>query len=208
MKVGTDGTLLGAWARGGNCILDVGTGTGLIALMMAQRFPEARVTGIDIDPEAIQQAAQNVAASPFAASVTVHRAAVQQFAEGCYDAIVCNPPFFIDALASPDRQRTLARHTHTLTYDALMKATARLLTDDGECSVVVPFDYRSRMEAAAVLAGLSPARVCAVRTTPTKSPRRYLLSFRKKPAMNVENTEIVIGSEAYQQLLKDFYLKY
>lgn len=231
MKVGTDGTLLGAWAR---CpisplgdkreVLDVGTGTGLIALMMAQRFPEARVMAIDIDAEAVQQAVENVAASPFADRIQVVQADVTTFDTPIrdirdircsdyiqYDSIVCNPPYFVDSLTCPDRRRTLARHDRSLSYRQLMTAASRLLADDGELSVVIPFDCRIRLEQEAALAGLSKVRQCAVHTTPGKPPRRYLLAFRKHPAPLEEETGILEDSPGhrsswYQQLTKDFYL--
>ena len=106
MKVGTDGTLLGAWAlaSAGPCrVLDVGTGTGLIALMMAQRYPEAQVIAIDIDEKAVFQAQENVLASPFADRIQVLEADVQTFEDSeKFDSIVCNPPFFEDSLVCPD----------------------------------------------------------------------------------------------------------
>ena len=224
MKVGTDGTLLGSWAHGGRRVLDVGTGTGLLALMMAQRCPEAEVLAIDIDEGAAAQAQANVQASPFAQRIVVRQTDVRTLAsdgradgqtqedDGLFDAIVCNPPFFIDALTSPDGQRTLARHACTLTYDELMRAAVRLLAADGELSVVVPFDYCRRMEQAAALAGLFVSRRCAVKTTPRKSPRRYLLAFRLHSVADVEErTEVLevapgVRSEWYDGLTKDLYL--
>ena len=221
MKVGTDGVLLGAWAKGGQRILDAGTGTGVIALMMAQRYPEAQVMAIDIDEGAVRQAQQNVAQSPFSGRVEVLRKSVQEFdgvngfngRDGSYDAIISNPPFFIDSLAAPDEQRNMARHTQTLTYAELMQAAYRLLSDDGELSVVVPFDYRQRMEDEAIFVGFFPAifvgffpsRVCAVKTTEKKPAKRYLLAFRKHPCP-CEKELLTIGSEAYRQLTQDFYL--
>ena len=204
MKVGTDGVLLGAWAKGGPRILDAGTGTGVIALMMAQRYLEAQVTAIDIDEGAVRQAQQNVAQSPFLTQVTVLHETLQEH-QGAYDAIVSNPPFFIDSLAAPDEQRNMARHTATLTYAELMQAAYRLLSDDGELSVVVPFDYRQRMEDEAIFVGFFPSRVCAVKTTERKPAKRYLLAFRKHPCP-CEKEQLTIGSEAYRQLTADFYL--
>jgi tRNA1Val (adenine37-N6)-methyltransferase len=209
MKVGTDGVLLGAWAKGGQRILDAGTGTGVIALMMAQRYPEAQVMAIDIDEGAVRQAQQNVAQSPFSGRVEVLRKSVQELdgRDGFYgyDAIISNPPFFIDSLAAPDEQRNMARHTQTLTYAELMQAAYRLLSDDGELSVVVPFDYRQRMEDEAIFVGFFPSRVCAVKTTEKKPAKRYLLAFRKHPCP-CQKEQLTIGSEAHRQLTQDFYL--
>ena len=204
MKVGTDGVLLGAWANGGLRVLDVGTGTGVVALMMAQRYPEAQVTALDIDEGAVRQAEFNVAHSPFAVRVTVLQERVQEH-EGQYDAVLSNPPFFIDSLAAPDAQRHMARHADTLSYAELMQAAWRLLREDGEMSVVVPFDYRRRMEDEATFVGFFPSRVCAVKTVERKPARRFLLAFRKQPCPCVSG-QMTIGDEACRRLTGDFYL--
>lgn len=207
MKVGTDGCLLGAWARGGRRVLDVGTGTGVIALMMAQRFPASSVTALDVDADAVRQARENVEASPFGRQVSVEQADFLHWdGEGPFDAVVSNPPFFVNSLTSPDARRSLARHAASLPYEDLLQKACSLLAEDGEVSVVVPFDCRSRMESAAALAGLQPSRLCAVRTTLRKPPRRYLLSFRKQAAGPLESAELLIGSPAYVSLMQDFYL--
>ena len=208
MKVGTDGVLLGAWACGGARILDVGTGTGIIALMMAQRYPDAHVLGIDIDEGAVRQATANVLASPFSTCIRLEQTKLQDMDESfadCFDAIVSNPPFFIDSLQAPDHQRNVARHTETLSYADLMATASRLLNDDGELSVIVPFDYRRRMDDEAIFQGYFPSRVCAVKTTPTKPVRRYLLAYKKQPCP-CEQTELIIGDEQYTLLTGDFYL--
>lgn len=214
MKVGTDGVLLGAWARGGDRILDVGTGTGVIALMMAQRFPYSRVTAIDIDEGAVRQATQNVQQSLYHDVVEVRHQSVQEYAAlasqrpeltACFDAIVSNPPFFIDSLNAPDAQRNMARHADTLSYAELMQAAWQLLSDDGELSVVVPFDYRQRMEDEATFMGFFPSRVCAVRTVEGKAARRYLLAFRKHPCER-EFHVMTIGDADYRALTQEFYL--
>ena len=212
MKVGTDGTLLGAWASVSNrekplLILDVGTGTGLIALMMAQRFPEARVVGIDIDADAVLQAQENVAASPFADRVDILH---QDFADTVrnsdkpWQAIVCNPPFFTQSLPCPDDKRTMARHDETLSYRTLATNAWQLLSDDGELSVIVPADQQSRMDAEASLAGFFKSRVCMVKTSSAKPPKRVLLAYKKHPAM-LQRQELTIGSAEYHKLTKDFY---
>lgn len=204
MKVGTDGVLLGAWANGGQRMLDAGTGTGVVALMLAQRFADAQVTAVDIDEGAVRQAAENVKRSPFTDRVTVVQEPLQTH-QGCYDAVVCNPPFFIASLQAPDAQRSMARHATTLTYTELMQAAWRLLAADGELSVVVPFDYRKRMEDEATIQGFFLSRICAVRTTDKKPARRYLLAFRKQPCERVVE-RLTLGDERYKELTGAFYL--
>jgi len=204
MKVGTDGVLLGAWAHGGTKILDVGTGTGLIALMLAQRYPLSVITALDIDAGAVSQAQENIAHAGIESRVRVLQQPVQEH-QGQYDAIVSNPPFFIDSLNAPDAQRNTARHADTLTYAALMKAAMRLLNDDGEFSVIVPFDYRQRMEDEATFVGFFQSRVCAVHTIEGRPARRFLMSFRKHPSQR-EIESLTIGDHYYQALTKEFYL--
>ena len=211
MKVGTDGTLLGAWADGGVQILDVGTGTGLIALMMAQRFPQAQVTGIDIDAQAVQQACENVAASPFTQRVVIEQADANVF-EGHFDCIVSNPPFFEHSLTCPDSQRTTARHDENFSYAALFALGRRVLDEHGVLSLVAPYDYRSRVLEEACLAGFFLKREWAVKTTPKKQPRRYLFCFALNSVENIDRGTGVIEdapgqrSEWYQKLTSDFYL--
>lgn len=204
MKVGMDGVLLGAWAPGGKRILDVGTGTGLIALMMAQRYQESVVTAIDIDEGAVRQAKVNVERSPFSYQIIIKQEAVQEH-EGVYDSIVSNPPYFIDSLNAPDQQRNIARHTDTLSYAELMQAAYRLLADDGEFSVIVPFDYKRRMEDEATFVGFFPHQVVGVRTVERKPLKRYLLSFVKHP-IACDHSIITIDDEEYKTLTGDFYL--
>ena len=210
MKVGTDGTLLGAWARGGERILDIGTGTGLIALMMAQRFDKAIVDAIDIDAGACEQAQRNAAESPFGERINVCNKSLQEFSEQetakRYDSIVSNPPYFVHSLKAPDERRSMARHAETLSYYDLMKCSANMLSENGEISVVIPFDCRKRLEEAAILSGLFLSRICAVKTKPEKAPKRYLLAFTKRPTTVVQE-ELVIGSDEYVEMMKDFYLK-
>ena len=207
MKVGTDGVLLGAWAQGGQRILDIGTGTGLIALMMAQRYPEAEVIGIDIDQEAVQQAQENIVQSPFKDRVEAVHSSLQDYTSlaSSFNSIVSNPPFFVDSLPAPDRQRTIARHTNTLTYRDLMQSAYQLLSDEGELSLIIPFDYRRRLDDEAIIMGFFPCRVCAVRTTDSKPPRRYLLAYRKHPCP-CQQESLTIGSDSYRILTQPFYL--
>jgi len=217
MKVGTDGTLLGAWAQAPSnaCrILDIGTGTGLIALMMAQRFPQASVFGVEIDTEAVAQATENVMESPFSDRISIQKEDITQLEDtDGFDAIVCNPPFFVNSLTCPDKQRTTARHTVSLTYEKLIKSVCRLLKCDGFFSVVIPSESRQEFEAYARLGGLFISRVCIVRTTPNKIPKRQLIEFKKSPVNKLFTEDVVleqsphIRSEWYQQLTNDFYIK-
>ncbi len=228
MKVGTDGTTLGAWAAVPSIdaqssilpsyVLDIGTGTGLISLMMAQRYPSAHVTGIDIDASAVAQARANAEASPFAQRITILQEDVASHLSpliSCssppaphplYDAIVCNPPFFTASLRSPDEQRSMARHDDTLTYAQLARHAWRLLGDGGELSVVVPCDQQRRMEAETALMGFFKSRECLLKTSVRKPPKRVLLAYRKHSVAHLERQELIIGSEEYKKLTQDFYL--
>lgn len=210
MKVGTDGTLLGAWARGGERILDIGTGTGLIAMMMAQRFENALVDAIDIDASACSQASRNVAESPFKNRINICNKSLHEFVNSelsvHYDSIVSNPPYFMHSLKAPDERRSIARHAETLSYDELMKHSKKMLSENGEISVVIPFDCRKHLEESAIIAGLFSSRICAVKTMPNKAPKRYLLAFKKHPDIIVQD-ELILGSEEYVRMMKDFYLK-
>ena len=221
MKVGTDGVLLGAWAHGGKRILDIGTGTGLIALMMAQRFSEASISGVEIDADAALQAQENVALSEFAARVQIEAVSLQSYVgqigqEGgtpMFDSIVSNPPFFERSLTNPDQSRTLARHASTLTYAELFGAVKQLLAPEGEFSTIIPDDCLSRFVAEGCLAGLFLTRKCAVKTVPRKSPKRYLLAFAKQMPKDMEDVEATLmnadgsRSEWYLELTCDFYIR-
>ena len=217
MKVGTDGTLLGAWAemeRDDGRVLDIGTGTGLIALMMAQRYPEAKVTGIDIDEMAVSQAVENVQGSPFADRIEVLQADVNSFeSTELFDSIVCNPPFFNNALICPDNQRTQARHTLSLSYQQLMAAAWRLLRDEGVFSLIIPNDFFQQLESEAHLAGFFLTRVFGVRTIEGKPIKRYLIELRKHPYIELIKKDVMIEDEPnvrsiwYRELTKDFYIK-
>ena len=212
MKVGTDGVLLGAWAHGGRRVLDVGTGSGLIALMMAQRFGDACVTAIDVEPGACLQARENVEASPFAGRISVVRAALQDFQGGGYDAVVCNPPFYAGTPASKTAARTMARSAETLPAADLMSHAARLLADKGVISVVIPAAMRGVFDAEAALVGLFPRRACMVRTVPRKPVSRCLLEYGRRPAQSFDEAEECLNSEGmtrsewYAGLTAEFYL--
>lgn len=212
MKVGTDGVLLGAWARGGDRVLDIGTGTGLIALMLAQRFPEAKITAIDIAEEACRQARENVSASPFIHQVQVEQTSLQEFESASqFDCIVSNPPFFVDSLPNPDVARSMARHTTTLPYRMLFAGVKRLLTPSGRFSAIIPDDCQSQFVAEATLSGFSLSRVCGVKTVERKPVKRFLLEFQQGYCAEREEETVCLmqqgeRSEWYQRITEEFYL--
>ena len=231
MKVGTDGVLLGAWAEGGQRILDIGSGTGLISLMMAQRYPGAKVLGIDIDADACEQARENVAASPFADRVAMECCALQEMgrvkseerrvtseefscliAEESFDAIVSNPPFFVNSMKNPDSKRTLARHSDSLPFSELMKGVKKWLSEDGVFSAIVPAEVVGGFVAEAYCSGLLLTRKCGVKTVERKQPKRYLLAFRKhrKGALeeDIKTMTDSLGNRSswYAKITEEFYL--
>ena len=221
MKVGTDGVLLGAWASGGTKILDIGTGTCVVALMMAQRHPNSSVTAIDLDENACLQAKKNVSNSPFKDRIDVIWKSLQDFALqktleknslSCFDAIVSNPPFFENSLKNPDGGRMMARHTDSLSYAELFQGVAALLSDEGEFSAIIPTDCLDRFLSESYIYGFFLTRKCLVKTVERKQPKRCLVAFRKQPPVEVENAIVCLQqadgerSEWYQKLTKDFYL--
>lgn len=216
MKVGTDGVLLGAWAdvSAAHRILDIGTGTGLIALMMAQRNPDARIIGIDIDREAVEQARENMADSPWKDRV---EAALQDVCTYhppmLFDAIVSNPPYFVNALKCPDNQRNTARHTDCLDFENLVGSASRLLSPEGIFSVIIPTDGMDAFLAIALRHGLHLSRRTWVHTKPDADPKRVLLAFSRSAERDCTETHLVIElsrhvySAEYTELTRDFYLK-
>lgn len=223
MKVGTDGVLLGAWADVAHAkrVLDVGAGCGLISLMLAQRFPQIHVTALELDSEAAKQAQENAAESPFAMQVDVVEGDFADFAlqdDGrtfeAFDAIVSNPPFFEEDLLPPDGARANARHTAAgLNFENLVAGSARLLSDGGTLSVIIPQGAQLRFHAICNRHGFSLLRATDVRTVIRKAPKRVMLHFVKSRSATAEvlRDEIVLmqdgkRSAAYADLCRDFYL--
>ena len=218
MKVGTDGTLIGAWAtlHSGGQILDIGTGTGLIAIMAAQRSPEAHITAIDIDSECIEQARQNVAASPWPDRIEVVHSSLQDFAPAThFDTIISNPPYFVSSLRSTDAARSIARHTDTLSFDDLTRGVCRLLSPEGHFALILPSPEMERFRSAA-RGKLFIKRCCEVWSTPTSGAKRIMAEFSSDPTTsNVATEKLIIEdsgpqcySEEYRSLTRDFYLKF
>lgn len=218
MKVGTDGVLLGAWvdAPSSGHIWDVGTGTGLIALMLAQRCADARITAIEIDPAAAAQARQNIEASPWAHRIEVVTGDIRAVADTLPrpDLIVSNPPFFTNALLPPDGARSAARHDTTLPMRALIDIASQSLNPSGSLAMIIPADRADDAVTEAAMARLSPCRLTAVRTTPAKAPKRMLLRFTRSTTVSsslISDDQFIqeapgVYSQWYRNLTHDFYL--
>ena len=208
MKVGTDGVLLGCWPLAISRspirrILDVGTGSGLIARMLMQRFPEAQVEGIDIDEQAVAQAIQN--------GVKSYVSRVQNWQAEQYDLIVSNPPYFQNSLKNPDKGREMARHTDTLSYEDLVHHSARLLTENGQLALILPAQAETEIRQLAATEGLYLTHVTRVYSKEGKTAKRVLLAFSHQPSVVREDTLVLEDekggrSAAYSELCRDFYL--
>ena len=217
MKVGTDGALLGAWAapKEARNILDIGTGTGLVALMLAQRC-QAFIDAIDIDADACLQAEENVARSPFADRIRVHHCALNDFhpsAPSHYDLIVSNPPYFHQALKCPDPKRNRARHTDTLSLEELFQESHRLLTPAGRLCLILPYDQLERVHQVSQLKGLHWIMRSDVSPVVGSSPKRLLAEWGLQPVASPLHTTLSLEypdrsyTEAFIALERDYYLK-
>lgn len=215
MKVGTDGVLLGAWAdvSNANKALDIGTGTGLVSLMMAQRNNSLSIDAIDIDRGAIEQSQINVKQSSFSDRIKIEEVALQKFASNTkYDVIVSNPPYFNDSLKSLDDQRNLARHTDSLYAKDIINQSIKLLNDQGKVSLIYPYEYKETLINLASQYKMSISRMTSVLPTPTSTPKRILIELSRLKSELIENELVIetkrhIYSRDFQELVKDFYLK-
>ena len=203
MKVGTDGVLLGAWTsvESAHRILDIGTGTGLVALMLAQRsLPDANIVALEIDEAAVGQARENIIRSPWKERVEVVQADFRKYrSSDKFDVIVSNPPYFVDSLECPDRQR------------AALEGVSGLLTENGFFTVVIPADVAERVKKIASIKKLYAVRQLNVITKPGGIPKRVLITF------SFSNQECIVEelltelarhqySEEYMTLTRDYYL--
>ena len=215
MKVGTDGVLLGAWTDPSDVenILDIGTGTGLIALMLAQKS-SAKIAAIDIDENSCSQADENIAASKWSDRICVHHRSLQSYILICpvkFDLIVSNPPYFIDAYQAHDHSRNLARQADAaLSFDELILGVKALLKEDGKFCVILPSKEGIYFKTKAAIAGLYCNIITHVKTKSDKQEKRLIMQFQFKKEMLVEG-ELIIHednlqfTEDYRQLTKDFY---
>lgn len=219
LKVGTDAVLLGAAMTlrpEDRRLLDIGTGTGVIALMAAQRLSELasadfRIDAIDIDAPSAQEASGNFGASPWAEHLSCSHVALQRFSgDAPYDHIFSNPPYFDSSLRNPDERESTARHTDALSYRDICSYADANLAQGGVLSLILPADCEKMLVRTAASFGLFPFRLLDIRTTPRKPVKRLIVEFSRTKTLP-EREELVLQdgnsrSEAYAFLTKDFYL--
>lgn len=215
MKVGTDGVLLGAWCSldGAHRVLDLGTGTGVIALMVAERCAAEQIVGVDIDDAAACCASSNFARSPWAARLHARRQAAQTIEGEMFDVIVSNPPYFVDSLLSPDARRTTARHTTEITFAELAATSERLLAPEGRLALILPPEQMAQFVSET---RLRMVRRCDVRSVPGGAVKRVMAEFAaglqpREPLIETLTIETDVRGEfsaEYRALTKEFYLKF
>jgi tRNA1Val (adenine37-N6)-methyltransferase len=216
MKVGTDGVLLGAWANvlPQGEILDVGTGTGLVAIMLAQRS-SVGIDAVEIDENAYLQAIENVSHSPWNGRVRVYHSSFQEFCKQTqkkYGIIVSNPPYFSNSLKTPELARTIARHNDSLKPENLLAGVAELLANDGCFCVILPYVESQLFVIDAAMHQLYCVRKTLVKPTKQKNPARVLLEFSRTRTKVEDNELIIHGADGgysfeYKALTGDFYQK-
>lgn len=216
MKVGTDSVLLGAWSDccSAHTVLDVGTGSGILALMTAQRNPSAHITAVEIDPSAVQQAEFNVRQSPWAERITVILADIRCWNPRTkFDCILCNPPFYSNGLLSPTDLRNQARQTACLPFEDLIRACVSLLTEQGTFHVIIPAESCDLFSQLCWENNLYALRKVWVHTKESKPAKRVLLSFSRTQVPYPLSEQLVLKTqtneptEEYRLLTGDFYLK-
>lgn len=216
MKVGTDGVLLGAWAdvKAANSVLDIGTGTGLVALMMAQRC-NANIDAIEIDADAFAEATLNFNESPWAERMKVIHDDFITFSKDCdlrYDVIVSNPPYFIDSLVCQEEKRKNARHTSSLSYENLIECAVKLLNDNGFIFLITPSDVENHLDNIIMMNNCYVANKTYIRPLLGGEVKRLLWKISKQEcACVVEYMEIEKSrheyTDEYIALTREYYLK-
>jgi tRNA1Val (adenine37-N6)-methyltransferase len=218
MKVGTDGVLLGAWAdvAAADRILDIGTGTGLVALMLAQRS-NAIIDAVEIDASAVMQARENIKNSPWADRISIVHKSFQEFQihnKNNYDLIVCNPPYFTSSVKAHNALRSLARHDDRLSRYELIEGVLNLLSKNGKFSLIVPFIGSDVLIELASEYQLYPQKILKIRPVPGKKIVRIIFEFGKSLCQPREAEMIIETGERHQysieyiELTRDFYLKF
>lgn len=218
MKVGTDSILLGAWARVSSVkkLLDIGTGTGVIALMMAQRS-EAQITGIEIEKNAAQEARENAKNSPWGKRITILNKSFQEFLKnepGRFQLVVSNPPFFSNSQKSKCNYLAMAKHNHLLPPDELARGSARLLAPGGRLAIILPLISAREFIKIAAKEGLFLLRLTEVYPNSTKNSHRYLMEFGQnknaveKDFLHIHTADGTSFTEEYKVLTRDFFLDF
>jgi len=221
MKVGTDAILLGAWCsleNYPNSILDVGAGTGVVALMLAQRSDAMTINAVEVDEKAHEQCVNNFEISDWSDRLFCYNASFEEFViemqdeEEKYDIIISNPPFYADAFETENESRNKARFTSSLTFENLISGTSKILSNEGEFSVIIPFKEEHDFTNIASLNSLYLNRVCRVKGTLTSEFKRSLLTFSFQKKILQEETLVIEKerhhyTQEYINLTRDFYLK-
>ena len=218
MKVNTDAVLLGAWVtpNGSKNILDIGTGTGVIALMLAQKS-KAKIIAIDIDKESIEQAKANVSQSVFNNIEMIHLSFqdLTQTSQQKFDLIVTNPPYFIGSLKNNNNNKTNARHTDMLSFEDIIAGVKKLLDEKGKFCLILPTKEAAIFKELAQLKGLYLSKLLRIRTRSDKdTEKRHLMQFEFKETEFSESTLLIESDRAmnytdeYKELTKDYYLNF
>ena len=219
MKIGTDAVLLGAWCPINNnpfSILDIGAGTGILSLMLAQRSNAQQIDAVEIDENAYEQCVENFEASHWGDRLFCYHASLNDFInepEDQYDIIISNPPFYSEDYKTDNSQRDLARFQDALPFEELVKATTLLLSENGIFTVIIPFKEENRLLNLCAQAELFPIKMTRVKGTPTGPIIRSLIAFKRYELPVLSANELVLESsrhvytEAYTKLTRDFYLK-
>ncbi|MFG6687231.1 tRNA1(Val) (adenine(37)-N6)-methyltransferase [Mariniflexile sp. HNIBRBA6329] len=218
MKIGTDGVLLGAWSsieKNPFSVLDIGAGTGVISLMLAQRSNAELIDAIEIDDDAYEQCVDNFEASPWGDRLFCYHASLEEFVdeiEDTYDLIICNPPFYSEDYKTDSPQRDMARFNDSMPFNHLIESVSKLLSEDGIFSVIIPFKEEADFIKTATAFNLFPNRILQVKGNQTSETKRSLIecsfieSAVKKDTLVIE-TERHDYTKDYINLTKDFYLK-
>jgi len=219
MKIGTDAVLLGAWCPIDNnpfSVLDIGAGTGILSLMLAQRSHAEQIDALEIDEDAYEQCVENFEASPWSDRLFCFHAGLDEFIdepEDEYDIIISNPPFYSEDYKTDNSQRDLARFQDAMPFEELIEATNLLLPENGIFAVIIPFKEEERFIDLCAEVELFPVKVTRVKGSHTTPIVRSLLAFKRYELSVLTADELVIEinrheyTDDYINLTKDFYLK-